>query len=124
MEFNDAIASFAREVADIGELLLGEPERTHLLRPQFQNGLGRNLASSFRLQTIENGLSGFAVELLKHDGTNERSERRLAILHRVRTDALDDGSEHRIATSQVGERCFRRAVQHRSNRPRGGWLFL
>src|SRR6266849_4997642 len=85
-----------RQIADIRELLLGEPRRSHLGCCQLKDGFGCDDSAGSRNQSVENCARSASMKLLENDGAHQRFKARIAILHAVRANAINDRAKNRV----------------------------
>jgi hypothetical protein len=79
-----------RHIADVLDLLLREPDCAQFLNPEFQDRLGRQLASTAcGRKPAENHLGYLSAELLQDNGLDESLEAWLEEFDAVRPNALN-----------------------------------
>jgi len=101
-EIESAFASVAGDVANVFDLAGGEAQRPHFLRPEFENVFRCQFSGGHGgLETVENHPRYFGAELLRYNRANERSQGRLAKLHAIGADTVDDGGQDRIFFLQM-----------------------
>ena len=81
--------SSLRHIQQVGRLLFGEPDGSHLLGLQLQNSFRGERIARKRRKTIKDGQSRLAIQLLINDGLGEAMEDRFSEFNPVRANAFD-----------------------------------
>ena len=102
LKFYVALVCLARQVANVGGLLLGKPGLAHAGGGELQNRRRCNFAvGQHGCETPQNYGGYPSAELLVHNRSYERRKARLAMLNFVSPHAFDDGAEHGIGFLEV-----------------------
>src|ERR1039457_6335856 len=116
LEDHFPIEGVAREVADVGGLLGGEPQRAHAGGAEFEDGFGSDYALDGGGQPAEDHTGDASAELLEDDRLDQGLEIRRAELDTIIAYVFDNGGEHRVVGAEVvdgllhGETRTRRAA--------------
>src|SRR5947209_7303355 len=95
-----------RQVANIPDLLLGEPAAAHLCYREILDGLGSDLAACSFFQASVDGACGLGAQLLKYNGAGQRLKRRLTVGDAAWPHACDDGRQHFIRILEMAQGLF------------------
>src|ERR1700731_3978025 len=96
LEGYGALLSMPGKIENVGALLPGKPDSPQLRRLEFENSFRRQFGACRLEQAIEDRVGCLAAQLLIHDGTDQRIERRLAEPDAVWPYFLDDAPQYRI----------------------------
>src|ERR1035438_8579715 len=101
LEDHSPIAGVAGEVADVGGLLGGEPQRAHAGGAEFEDGFWGDYALDGGGEPAEDHTGDASAELLEDDRLDQGLKIRRAELDAIIAYLFDNGGEHRVVGAEV-----------------------